>query len=158
MRIPALITALALSCCATFTAHASDTIYEKSAPLAADVAYQRLYDGLEARGYFVIFEPDMGKNLARMQDKFGADYNRNGLEVMKSLVFCNPSKTNQMSNLDPTLLALCPLHLTLTHKGGVSTAHFGRVSALAAGSPGEALIRGVEAEILGIIEDALHGK
>lgn len=133
-------------------------IYEKSAPLAADAAYQRLYDGLEARGYFVIFEPNMGKSLAGMKDKFGADYNRNGLEVMRSLVFCNPTKTNRMSNLDPALLALCPLHITLTHKGGVSTAHFGRVSTLAAGSAGEADIKAIEAEIIAIVEDALHGE
>lgn len=161
MRIPALFAALSLSLAAALppaATAASTAIYEKSAAVSADDAYQKLYDGLEARGYYVIFEPNMGKSLAGMRDKLGADYNRNQLEVMRSLVFCNPTKTNLMSNLDPALLALCPLHLTLTHKDGVSTVHFARLTALAAGSPGEAAVRGIEADIIGIVEGALDGK
>lgn len=163
MRLTALVVALPLAIAATgFAATASAAgpapIFQASAEIPADTAYQRLYDALEARGYYVIFEPDMGANLARMQAKFGDDYNRNQLTTMKSLVFCNPTKTNQMSNLDPALLALCPLHVTLVHQGSTSTAYFARISTLAAGSPGEAAIREVESEITGIVEGALHGQ
>lgn len=159
MRLPAFIPALVLSfSLAQAALAAAPGIYEKSAPIAAEVAYQRLYDALEAGGYYVIFEPDMGRSLAGMRERLGDDYNRNGLDVMRSLVFCNPKKTNQMSNLDPALLALCPLHLTLTAKAGVSTVHFGRISTLAAGSPGAAAIDAVEADIVRIIEDALHAE
>lgn len=155
MRVPAFLSALTLSCASWAD---SAAIFQVSVPLPADTAYQRLYDGLEAHGYYVIFEPNMGKSLAGLRERFGADYNRNGLEVMRSLVFCNPNKTNQMSNLDPALLALCPLHVTLTHKAGVSTAHFARVSTLAKGSAGETAVREIETEITAIVEGALHGQ
>lgn len=137
---------------------ASPAIFERSARLPADAAYVQLYDALEKNGFYVIFEPDMGRSLAGMADKLGADYNRNQLSTMKSLVFCKPRATNDIANADPALLALCPLHITLTHKDGVSTVYFARPSAIAAGSPGEALARTLEADIVKVIESALDGK
>ena len=164
-RIPAFAAALVLSApvwaglLVSLPARAEATVlYEKSAKLPADTAYQRLYDGLEARGYYVLFEPDMGKSLAGMKDRLGADYNRNALETMRSLVFCNPVKTNALSNLDPALLALCPLHLTLTHKGGVSTAYFARVTRVAETGPAAGFVRELEADIVGVIEGALDAE
>ena len=131
-------------------------IREYTAKSPADATYQRLYDGLEAGGYFVIFEPNMGRSLAGMADKLGADYNRNQLSTMRSLVFCNPVVTNRIANTDPALLALCPLHITLTHRDGVSTVYFARPSVLAAGSAGEAAALQIETAIDGIIRSALH--
>jgi uncharacterized protein (DUF302 family) len=98
----------------------------------------------------------MGKSLAGMADKLGADYNRNQLTTMRSLVFCNPRATNGIANADPALLALCPLHLALTHKEGMSTAYFVRPSVIAAGSPGEAQIQKLEADIVKVIEGVMH--
>jgi len=134
----------------------SPAIYERAARLPADVAYSRLYDALEQNGFYVIFEPDMGKSLAGMADKLGADYNRNQLTTMRSLVFCNPRATNGIANADPALLALCPLHLALTHKEGMSTAYFVRPSVIAAGSPGEAQVQKLEADIVKVIEGVMH--
>jgi len=155
MRLFAFFTllALALPVCA-----ASPAIFERSARLPADAAYTELYDALEQNGFYVVFEPDMGKTLAGMADKLGADYNRNQLTTMRSLVFCNPRATNAVANADPALLALCPLHLTLTHKDGISTVYFVRPSAVAAGSPGEAQAKKLEADIVKVIEGVLHDK
>jgi len=155
MRLFAFFTllALALPACA-----ASPAIFERSARLPADAAYTELYDALEQNGFYVVFEPDMGKTLAGMADKLGADYNRNQLTTMRSLVFCNPRATNAVANADPALLALCPLHLTLTHKDGVSTVYFVRPSLVAAGSPGEAQAKKLEADIVTVIEGALNGQ
>jgi uncharacterized protein (DUF302 family) len=75
---------------------------------------------------------------------------------MRSLVFCNPRATNRIANADPALLALCPLHLTLTHKAGVSTVYFVRPSVVAAGSPGEAQAQKLEADIVKAIEGVMH--
>lgn len=135
---------------------ASPAILEYSAKLPADTAYQKLYDALEDKGYYVIFEPNMGRTLAGMADRLGADYNRNGLTTMKSLVFCNPVLTNRIANADPALLALCPLHVTLTHKAGLSTVYFSRPGVLAAGSAGAAQAQALETEIDQIIRGALH--
>jgi len=41
---------------------------------------------------------------------------------------------NQVSNLDPTMLALCPLHLTIIEQAGTTTVLFNRPSVAATGS------------------------
>jgi uncharacterized protein (DUF302 family) len=152
MRLPTFLLALL----AVPAWAGSPAIYERAARLPADAAYTQLYDALEQNGFYVIFEPDMGKSLAGMADKLGADYNRNQLTTMRSLVFCNPRATNRIANADPALLALCPLHLTLTHKAGVSTAYFVRPSVVAAGSPGAAQAQKLEADIVKVIEGVMH--
>ena len=149
---------LGMLVCALPAAAGSPAIYERTAHLPADTAYTQLYEALESSGFYVIFEPDMGKSLAGMAEKLGADYNRNQLTTMRSLVFCNPRATNGIANADPALLALCPLHVTLTHKAGVSTVYFVRPSAIAAGSPGEAQAKKLEADIVKVIESVMHGE
>lgn len=153
-----LIILLALLGFALPAAAGSPAIYERSARLPADATYAQLYEALERNGFFVIFEPNMGKSLAGMADALGADYNRNQLTTMRSLVFCKPRATNEIANVDPALLALCPLHFTLTHKEGVSTVYFVRPSVVAAGSPGEAQARKLEADIVKLIEGVMHGE
>ncbi len=153
MRLLALL-ALLLSALPALAA--SPAIFERSARLPADAAYTRLYEALEQNGFYVVFEPDMGKTLSGMADKLGADYNRNKLTTMRSLVFCNPRLTNGIANADPALLALCPLHLTLTHKDGVSTAYFVRPSVVAAGSAGAAQAAKLEADVVRVIEGMMH--
>ncbi len=133
----------------------SPAILEYSARLPAETAYQRVYEALEDKGYFVIFEPDMGRTLAGMAEKLGDDYNRNKLSTMRSLVFCNPRATQRIANADPALLALCPLHVSLVHRDGVSTVYFARPSAIAAGSPGEAITRQLEHELDALLRNAL---
>ena len=155
--IPAFGLALMLGFALPATA-ATPAIYTHSARLPADAAYTLLYATLEKNGFYVIFEPDMGRSLAGMKDTLGADYNRNQLSTMKSLVFCKPRATNEIANADPALLALCPLHITLTHKDGLSTVYFARPSAIAAGSPGEALAKKLESDIVNVIESAFDGK
>lgn len=134
----------------------SPAIFARAARLPADATYARLHTALEDNGFYVVFEPDMGKTLSGMADKLGADYNRNQLSTMKSLVFCNPRLTNRIANADPALLALCPLHLTLTHKAGVSTVYFARPSVVAAGSPGAAQAAQLEADVVKVIEGVMH--
>ncbi|MDO9009320.1 MAG: DUF302 domain-containing protein [Thiobacillus sp.] len=153
-----LIALLALLGFALPAAAGSPAIYERSARLPADATYAQLYEALESNGFFVIFEPNMGKSLAGMADALGADYNRNQLSTMRSLVFCKPRATNEIANADPALLALCPLHITLTHKTGVSTVYFVRPSVVAAGSPGEVQAKQLEADIVKLIEGVMHGE
>lgn len=165
MRLPprfaSLIHALGLALLLGFAlpaTAAAPAIYTHSSRLPADAAYTLLYDALENNGFYVIFEPDMGRSLAGMKDALGADYNRNQLGTMKSLVFCKPRAANAIANADPALLALCPLHITLIHKDGLSTVYFARPSAIAAGSPGEAQASALEADIVKVIESALDGQ
>ncbi|MCI0591386.1 MAG: DUF302 domain-containing protein, partial [Gammaproteobacteria bacterium] len=110
---------------------------------------------LEGAGYYVLFEADIGKNLARNAERWGEDYNRNQLEGIRSMVFCNPWYANQVSNADPRMLVFCPLSLTIIHKQGVSTILFERPSAMAQGSPAEELMWEGENDVINAIETSL---
>jgi hypothetical protein len=114
-----------------------------------------VYKALEAEKFWVVFEADMGKRMAGMADKWGEDYNRNGLGAVKSMVFCNLWWTNRIANADPDLLALCPLHLSLFERDGETVLVMPGLSAMAEGSPGQARAAELEAELKGILRGAL---
>ncbi|MBI5330120.1 MAG: DUF302 domain-containing protein [Betaproteobacteria bacterium] len=151
-----LLLFLALAC--STLAQAAPAVYQTSAKTPLAKATKAVTGKLEDAGYAVVDELTISENLKRMAQKWGPDYNRNKLEGITSLVFCNGWYVNQVSNLDPSLLGLCPLHVTLTHKAGVTTVLFNRPTALAAGSPAEKVLKEAESEVIQAIEAALNGK
>lgn len=116
--------------------------------------YGRVHQALEEARFFVIFEADIGSNLARNAERWGADYNRNGYEGVRSLVICNPWYANQLLNLDPELMALCPMSVTLLYKDGMATVLFERLSPVAPDSPALDVLWEVENTIITAIEGA----
>ena len=116
--------------------------------------YQNLYQELEKRKLWVVFEPDMGRTVAGLAKRLGEDYNRNGLEGMRSLVVCNAWYINRVSNLDPEMLALCPLRVTVTHKNGFTTMLFARPSVHAKQSPALPVIEEIEGMVIEAIKAA----
>ena len=137
---------------------ANPAVFEKSAKLPLNKAVKAVSAKLDDAGYAVVDELPISENLKRMAKKWGDDYNRNKLDGITSLVFCSGWYVNQISNLDPQLLGLCPLHITLTHKAGVTTALFNRPTAIAHGSPAEKPLKEVENEVIQAIEAALNDK
>ncbi len=137
-------------------AFADSPIYSRSVERPMQPVYEALYASLEKRRLFVVFEPNIGATMARFAERWGEDYNRNALEEVRSMVFCNAWYTNQVSNADPNLLALCPLSVTLIHKTGRTTVLFERPSVVAKGSPAETVLREVEGEVVAAIEEALR--
>jgi len=117
--------------------------------------YDNVYKGLEDEGFYVVFEANIGKNLARFAEKWGENYNRNKLDAIRSMVFCNGWYANAVSNMDPTMLALCPLRLTLIEKQGSTTILFARPSVIASESPALQLLSRIEAEVITIIKKNL---
>ena len=140
-------------------AHAgSPAVYEKSVKQALDVTYKKVSKGLDDNGFYIAFEVDIGENLAKNAAKFGANYNKNQLQGIKSMVFCNGKFANQVSNADPAMLALCPLHVTLMHKDGVTTILFVRPSAVAQGSPAAKVALELETATIQAIEAGINAK
>ena len=129
-----------------------DAIYEVSINRPVDEVYQELYKSLEASRFYVIFEANIGKNLARNADKWGEDYNRNKFESVRSMIICNPYYANQVLNLDPRMMALCPLTVTVLYKEETTTVLFERLTPVAAGSPAEEILWEVENTIISAIE------
>jgi hypothetical protein len=149
------IVSIAFSCSAIA---ANPAVFEKSAKLPLDKVVNAVSQNLDAAGYTVVDELPISENLRGMEKRWGADYNRNKLDGITALVFCRGWYVNQVSNLDPALLGLCPLHLTLTHKAGVTTVLFNRPTAIANGSPAEKVLKEAENEVVQAIEVALNGK
>lgn len=137
---------------------ASPAVYEKSVHQALDVTYKNVSKALEDHGFRVVFEVNIGENLSKLADKLGDNYNKNKLAGIKSLVFCNGKFANQISNLDPSMLALCPLHATLTNKDGVTTVLFVRPSAVAQGSPAAKAALDLENATIKALEAGINAK
>lgn len=120
-----------------------------------DQTYPAVYAALEAARFWVVFEADLGSNLAGFADRWGDDLNRNALDGIRSIVVCNAWYANRVSNADPDLLALCPLRVNLVEKDGVTRILFARPTVIAAGSPGLAVAEEIEAEISAALRAAV---
>ena len=135
----------------------SPSIYEKSFEQDLKTAYPRVYKALEKNGFKVVYEIDMQENLTKFAAKNKVkDFNLSKLEGIKSMVFCNGPLAVKISNADPAMLALCPLHLTLTQKAGRVTALFVRPGVLALGSKAEAPAKELEDKVIKAIESGLN--
>jgi uncharacterized protein (DUF302 family) len=136
-------------------AYAESSVYKASASLPLEDAYQKVYESLEKNRFWVVFEANIGKNISGFADKWGEDYNRQKLEGIRSMVFCNGWYANQVSNADPDMLALCPLSLTMIHKDGQSTVLFVRPTVVAGNSPALAVLQELENEVIASIAAAM---
>jgi hypothetical protein len=118
--------------------------------------YDRVYKSLEDARFYVVFEPNMGANLARFSKKWGDEYNQNNLSEIRSMVFCNGWYANKVSNLDPTMLGFCPLHISLIEREGKTTVLFNRPGFIAQHSPAKELLLNIETEVIAAIESAVQ--
>lgn len=134
----------------------SPMVYEKRVKGELEKTYKNIFNALENNGFYVVFEPNIGKNLAHFKNRWGKDYNTNNLESIRSMVFCNAWYANLVSNADPQMLALCPLHITLVHKDGVTRILFIRPSLVATGSGAEKVALELEQEVIRTIESGLQ--
>lgn len=124
-----------------------------------ETSYKVIYNTLEENRFFVVFEPDIQANLEGFAERWGDDYNRNRLEGIRAMVFCNGWYANAVSNADPDMMALCPLHITLIQQDGSTRILFVRPSAVARGSKAETIAAELEkavAEALNQAVEALH--
>ena len=135
----------------------SPAVYEKSYDQNLSTAYKSLLKALEGNGFRVVYEVDLLENLTKFAQKNGVkDFNLNQMEEIKSMVFCNGAYAVKISNADPTMLALCPLHLTLTQKAGRVSVLFVRPSFVARGSKAEAAAKELEVKVITTIENGLN--
>ena len=115
-----------------------------------------MIDSLKKSPFYLFYEMNIGKNLAYFSKNWGKDYNKNDLTAIRSIIFCNGSYTNQVSNKDPRLLALCPLHITLIEKDGKTTAFFTRPTLIAKGSPAHYLFVKMEKDVIKLIRRGMR--
>lgn len=120
-----------------------------------ETSYDIVYKALEDKRFYVVFEPNIQKNLSHFAKRWGEDYNRNRLEGIRSMVFCNGWYANAVSNADPDMLALCPLHITLVQKDGMTRILFVRPTVIAADSKARSVAREIEQEVSKALDEAV---
>ena len=127
-------------------------VYIKQVDKPLSEVYDNVYKSLEEARFFVVFEPNIGANLASFSKKWGDDYNRNNIAEIRSMVFCNGWYANKVSNLDPNMLGFCPLHITLIERDGKTTVLFNRPGIIAQNSPAKELLLTIESEVIEAIQ------
>ena len=120
-----------------------------------ETSYKIVYKNLEDNRFFVVFEPDIQGNISGFAERWGEDYNRNKLEGIRAMVFCNGWYANAVSNADPDMLALCPLHITLIQKDGATRVLFVRPTAVAKGSKAMSVAKEIEQDVAKAIDAAV---
>jgi len=151
-----LLSILILCFISTFTAASNSSIYEKTADMGINEAFDSVYQELEQRNFYVIFEANIGKSISRFKEKWGESYNKNNLGGIRSMVFCNGWYANKVSNADPSMLALCPLHLTVIERSGKAHILFAKPSFIAQGSPALPLLQEIEDTVIEAINAAIE--
>lgn len=126
---------------------------DAKAPL--ERTYQAVSTALEEARFWVVFEADLGASMAGFAERWGEDLNRNALDGIRSIVVCNAWYANQVSNLDPDMLALCPLHVTLYARDNATRIVFIRPGHVGEGSKAQALLLELEDAVAAAIETAI---
>ena len=136
-------------------ARVNPLIYDRTVPGEMDEVYKHVFTALENNSYFVIFEPNIGKNLSYSAKRWGDDYNKNKLSSIRSMVFCNAWYANKISNIDPSMLAMCPLRLTLYTKNKETHILFVRPGKVAESSKAHKVAKELEDDVIRTIEVAI---
>lgn len=130
----------------------TSAVFEITANKPISEVYGHMKASFEDSRFFIVDELNIGKNLSNFSEKWGDDYNQNGLTAIRSIVFCNGWYANQVSNKDPKMLGLCPLHLTLIEKDDKTTALFNRPTVIAKNSPAHNFLAKIEQEVIELIK------
>ncbi len=135
---------------------ASSNVFKLTSNNSMDKVYPAVYEALEAAKFFVVFEPFISKSISRFAEKWGDDYNQNKLDSIRSMVFCNGWYANKVSNVDPDMLALCPLRLSLYEKSGKTTIVFARPTVIGAQSNALPVLQEIENKIINAIKTGVR--
>ncbi|VAW69880.1 hypothetical protein MNBD_GAMMA10-2927 [hydrothermal vent metagenome] len=133
------------------------TIYKQTVDAPMDKVYPAVYKTLEEAKFFVVFEPKISKMLSRFSKKWGDNYNQSKLSSIRSMVFCNGWYANAVSNVDPDMLALCPLRIGLYEKQGKTTIVFVRPTVAGAQSAAKSVLKEVEDDVIKAIKAGIEG-
>lgn len=142
---------------AASTVKTNPLVYDRTVQVGMDEVYKNIFTALENNSYYVIFEPNLGKNLSHFAKRWGSDYNKNKLTSIRGMVFCSAWYANKISNIDPSMLALCPLRITLYSKGKETHILFVRPGKVAGPSKAQKVAKELEDDVIRTIEVAISG-
>lgn len=130
----------------------SSNVFEIAAEKTLQQVYPNMMASLDKSRFYLFYEMDIGKNLEFFAEEWGDDYNRGGISAIRSIVFCNGWFLNRAANKDRKILGLCPMHVSLIEKDGVTTALFVRPTVTYRSSPAYDILVEIEAEVIEMIK------
>lgn len=133
-----------------------NNIFEVTVEKPMDVVYPNMMASLEQSPFYLFYEMNIGKNLAFFTDKWGHEYNKNNISAVQSIVFCNGWFLNKAGNKDTSMLGLCPMHVSLVEKSGVTTAYFVRPTVTYKNSPALDVLVEIEAEVVDMVKNGMR--
>ena len=134
----------------------TSTVFEVTVNKPMSHVYPNMLSSIDESQFYLFLELNIGKNLSNFSEKWGDDYNQSGLSAIRSIVFCNGWYANQVSNKDPKMLGLCPLHITLIEKDGKTTALFNRPTVTSKSSPAHEIVVNIEQEVIKMIKNGMQ--
>lgn len=141
-----------ISCLWLLSAHVvANTVFKATSDLPVAQVYKQLYTALEEQKLWVVFEANVGKSIAGQKARMGDSYNTNKLDTIQVMVVCNAWFANEVSNLDPDMLALCPLRVTVISRAEQTTVLFARPTVMAKNSPAFQYIQTLEDKVISAI-------
>ena len=154
-----LFVALALLASASCVFAADSNIGVLSTERPIGPVFKNVVMALQHSGFKVVNKIDISRKLAGAAKHFHwKDYNLNHLAGIRTVVFCNPGFANAISNADPGMMALCPLHVTLVQEGAWTRVEFIKPAAIARGTKAESVATKLQAHIEMALHHALAAK
>lgn len=89
-----------------------------------------------------------------LDKKFGAEFNKNNLTSVRTIVACNGKFGNMIMNTDPAMMAYCPIRITLIEKDGKTQVLYVRPSSAPRSSKAYKILVKLEQKVIGAIEAA----
>lgn len=139
------------------TSLSAHDIYVKTVDEPLQTLYPKLLTSLKQNQMMVVSEIDILAKFkeAGLPEKFGEDFNTNGLEAIKAIIACNGFFGNAVSNADPEMMALCPIRITLIQKAGKSKILYSLPSKASEGSKANAILKKLETKIITALDGVL---
>jgi uncharacterized protein (DUF302 family) len=104
----------------------ASSIYKKEVPESLKSYLPKLKKSIKDNHMNILYEMDLMEKFKKSgyAKKFGADFNKNGITSVTTLLLCNGYVGNQVSNIDPDMMVLCPIKVTLIERGNTVTVSF----------------------------------
>ncbi len=134
----------------------STNVYTVTYNNTIDKIEQNLLEGFKNAGLVVPWKMDV---LGEFKDKgldkkFGKKFNTSNLTGVKTIVACNGKFGNMIMNTDPTMMAYCPIRITLVEKDGKTTVLYVRPTTAPKDSKAYPVLAKLEKKVIKAIEDS----
>lgn len=101
----------------------ANNVYVKVVDAPMEGVYDSLLQSFADNSLSVVAQINILERLqaSPLPKKLGKDFNSNNLTGIKSIVACNGKLANAIASTDPTMMAFCPVRVTLVEQEGKTT-------------------------------------